>query len=232
MRGLSYLYEKHRIIHRDIKPSNVLVNTEGEIKICDFSVSGQLIDSMANSFVGTRSYMSPERLQGSPYSVASDLWSLGLALLEMSFGMYPIPPPDNATLIHIFGPSVAEEMGPPQPPGSAGFGYPGSNPRTPRTPRSPAITSHTHGGFHIQAKPMAIFELLEYIVNQSPPKLPSKIFSGDMRDFVERCLKKNPKERPDLQTLSAHTWMQGVEIDNSVDMSAWIKHITQLPTPP
>ena len=116
----------------------------------------------------------------------------------MSFGLYPIPPPDMSTLAQIFGPSVAEEMGPPQPPGSAGFGQ-GSNPRTPRTPRSPAITP---GGVHIQAKPMAIFELLEYIVNQSPPKLPIRIFSESMRDFVERCLKKNPKERPDLQTLS------------------------------
>ena len=41
-----------------MKPSNILVNSNGEIKICDFGVSGQLIDSMASSFVGTRSYMS------------------------------------------------------------------------------------------------------------------------------------------------------------------------------
>ena len=46
------------LIFVDVKPSNVLVNSRGEIKICDFGVSGQLIDSMANSFVGTRSYMS------------------------------------------------------------------------------------------------------------------------------------------------------------------------------
>ena len=48
---------------------------------------------------------------------------------------------------------------------------------------------------------MSIFELLEYIVNQPPPKLPSRVFSEEMRDFVGRCLKKNPSERPDLATL-------------------------------
>lgn len=62
LKGLSYLRDKHAIMHRDVKPSNILVNSSGEIKICDFGVSGQLIDSMANSFVGTRSYMSVSNL--------------------------------------------------------------------------------------------------------------------------------------------------------------------------
>ena len=46
----------------------------------------------------------PYFLQGSQYSVASDLWSLGLSLLEISLGIYPIPPPDQETLVQIFGP--------------------------------------------------------------------------------------------------------------------------------
>lgn len=50
------------LCHVDVKPSNILVNSRGEIKLCDFGVSGQLIDSMANSFVGTRSYMSVSQL--------------------------------------------------------------------------------------------------------------------------------------------------------------------------
>ena len=49
-----------------MKPSNILINTLGEVKMCDFGVSKKLLDTkgVANSFVGTRSYMAPERLKG------------------------------------------------------------------------------------------------------------------------------------------------------------------------
>jgi len=45
----------------------------------------------------------PERLQGSHYSVQSDIWSLGVSLVEMAIGTYPIPPPDDKLLASIFG---------------------------------------------------------------------------------------------------------------------------------
>ncbi|KAI9017882.1 kinase-like domain-containing protein [Phycomyces nitens] len=89
--GLIYLYDTHRIIHRDLKPSNVLVNAHGQIKLCDFGVSGQLINSVADTFVGTSSYMSPERIMGSPYSVKSDVWSLGMTVMELALGRFPFP---------------------------------------------------------------------------------------------------------------------------------------------
>uniref|UniRef100_A0A6B2G608 Dual specificity mitogen-activated protein kinase kinase 1 (Trinotate prediction) n=1 Tax=Myxobolus squamalis TaxID=59785 RepID=A0A6B2G608_MYXSQ len=47
---------------------------------------------MANTFVGTRSYMAPERLKGSEYTVRSDIWSLGLVIVELATGRYPYPP--------------------------------------------------------------------------------------------------------------------------------------------
>lgn len=46
----------------------------------------------------------PERLQGTQYTLQSDIWSLGLSLVEMAIGMYPIPAPDAKTLASIFGP--------------------------------------------------------------------------------------------------------------------------------
>jgi len=218
LRGLAYLREKHQIIHRDVKPSNILVNSQGEIKICDFGVSGQLIDSMANTFVGTRSYMSPERLQGSQYSVASDLWSLGLSLLEISLGIYPIPPPDPETLNQIFGPQAADSDNQMMQNATTGA-------------RAQARGAVVPAAARPQPKPMAIFELLEYIVNQPPPKLPAKVFSENMRDFVDRCLKRNANERADLSSLINHEWLKGVETDK-IDIAEWVSSISQVPTSP
>ncbi|KAI1850598.1 hypothetical protein JX265_004308 [Neoarthrinium moseri] len=87
--GLTYLYSKHHIMHRDIKPSNILVNSRGYIKLCDFGVSGELINSIADTFVGTSTYMAPERIQGEKYTVKSDVWSFGLSIMEMAIGKFP-----------------------------------------------------------------------------------------------------------------------------------------------
>ncbi|CAO3702547.1 unnamed protein product [Rhizopus stolonifer] len=96
-KGLVYLHTK-RVIHRDIKPSNILVTRKGEIKLCDFGVSGELINSVAQTFTGTQYYMAPERIQGNAYAVQSDIWSLGLTLIEVSQNRPALPPPDQPHL--------------------------------------------------------------------------------------------------------------------------------------
>lgn len=215
LKGLTYLREKHQIMHRDVKPSNILVNSRGEIKLCDFGVSGQLIDSLANSFVGTRSYMSPERLQGNHYSVQSDIWSMGLSLVEMAIGKYPIPPPKQAELERIFGNTTlkdqleAAKMGKPLPASKA----PVAGVDEPPT--------------------ISIFELLDYIVNQPPPVLPAEYFSKEFQDFVGSCLKKKPGERADLQTLMNHAFVKKTEqeYEKEVNFAGWVCRMMEIELP-
>ncbi|KAF8482213.1 kinase-like protein [Gautieria morchelliformis] len=96
--GLKFLKDSLQIIHRDVKPTNILVSKRGEVKLCDFGVSGQLEKSLAKTNIGCQSYMAPERIKGESqnnlgtYTVSSDVWSLGLSILELAMGTYPYPP--------------------------------------------------------------------------------------------------------------------------------------------
>uniref|UniRef100_A0A7S2C4M9 mitogen-activated protein kinase kinase n=1 Tax=Octactis speculum TaxID=3111310 RepID=A0A7S2C4M9_9STRA len=96
--GLGYL-NCESLMHRDIKGGNILLNSQGEVKITDFGISRKLDDTdaksdgdqrMASTVVGTKTYMSPERLEGKRYDDSADIWSLGIILVEAVTGNHPL----------------------------------------------------------------------------------------------------------------------------------------------
>eukprot|EP00484_Ammonia_sp_Unknown_P026931 CAMPEP_0197046476 /NCGR_PEP_ID=MMETSP1384-20130603/22185_1 /TAXON_ID=29189 /ORGANISM="Ammonia sp." /LENGTH=419 /DNA_ID=CAMNT_0042478281 /DNA_START=105 /DNA_END=1364 /DNA_ORIENTATION=- len=91
--GLDFLHTHKKQIHRDLKPSNICLNARGQAKVTDFGISRELKDSFgaARSYVGTHTYMSPERIRAEAYSFESDIWALGLTLMTCAIGKYPYP---------------------------------------------------------------------------------------------------------------------------------------------
>lgn len=149
----------------------MLINRRGQTKLCDFGVSGQLERSLAKTNIGCQSYMAPERIQGeqagavSAYTVASDVWSLGLSIIEFALGHYPYPP-----------------------------------------------ETYTN-----------IFAQLNAIVHGSPPGLPIGPYSEQARDFVSRCLRKVPEERPSYNQLLQHPFLTDQPEKEQLDMAAWVE---------
>ncbi|POM76164.1 STE/STE7 protein kinase [Phytophthora palmivora] len=90
LKGLAFLHSTHQL-HRDIKPSNLLINHFGDVKVSDFGIVREMENSMAKAttFVGTLTYMSPERIASEEYSYKSDVWSFGLSIMTCALGKFP-----------------------------------------------------------------------------------------------------------------------------------------------
>lgn len=101
IKGLTYLYEEHSVLHHGIAPSNIYVNTKGEIKLSEF----ELCQQNAQFAVGnvSKCYMAPERLKTEVEpTFKSDIWSLGITLLELATGRYPFFIADEFSSNSIF----------------------------------------------------------------------------------------------------------------------------------
>ena len=92
------------VVHRDLTPANLLLGRDNVVRILDFGLArvGDEGLSTGSAMMGTLPYMSPEQLRGEAQGVCSDLWSLGVVMVEMLTGRRPIPfaglESDGATL--------------------------------------------------------------------------------------------------------------------------------------
>jgi len=184
--GLTYLYSK-KIIHRDIKPSNILLGRDGTVKLCDFGVSGEFgTRGDANTFIGTSYYMAPERITGQSYNITSDVWSLGVTLLEVAQHRFP-------------------------------FGVEGDD-----------IDTGGGGG-----GPLGMIEIIQFIVAKPLPRLkdedgkdgePPISWSDNFKEFIDRCLERNPERRATPWRMKEHPWMEEMK-PKKVNMAKFLQQV-------
>ncbi|XP_042512214.1 mitogen-activated protein kinase 3-like isoform X2 [Macadamia integrifolia] len=116
LRGLKYIHSAN-VIHRDLKPSNLLLNSDCELKICDFGLARLTSENeFMTEYVVTRWYRAPELLlNSSDYTAAIDVWSVGCIFMELMNRKTLFPGRDHMhqmnLLIELLGTPNESELG-------------------------------------------------------------------------------------------------------------------------
>ncbi|HAF06871.1 MAG: serine/threonine-protein kinase [bacterium] len=102
LKGLSYIHSQ-QILHRDLKPDNIMLSDDGTVKITDFGLAfGKELINVTNpgTYIGTPAYFPPEQLAGREITLASDIFSLGVTVIEMITGTNPFEGKDQFETIN------------------------------------------------------------------------------------------------------------------------------------
>lgn len=95
---LEYMHNDKMIAHRDLKAENILLDKYNNIRLIDFGFSRQFTEDDPNlqTTCGSPAYIPPEMIKRQPYTIAADVWSLGVLLYAIVVGRLPFEDPENS----------------------------------------------------------------------------------------------------------------------------------------
>lgn len=173
-------------------------------------------------------FLQPERIQGDQYSVKSDVWSLGISVIEVALGRFPFMEGSSDDEDDDDDDDLPEELrgtlSPTQLEAQVNRRPKEEQDKTNTNGRKPKSSAKGGGGGGGGNSQMSILDLLQHIVNEPAPKLPrhDARFGPDMCDFVDLCLRKDPSARPSPKELTKHEYVKTME-SAKVDLLGWVK---------
>lgn len=91
---LMYLHNDQHVFHRDLKAENILLDENNNVRLSDFGMARNFMPNQKfDTICGSPAYMAPEVIQGHPYDLKSDVWSMGILLYAMVCGQLPFDDP-------------------------------------------------------------------------------------------------------------------------------------------
>jgi serine/threonine protein kinase len=156
------------------------------------SVCESSCQSMADTFVGTYTYMSPERIGGLPYGYAADVWSLGLSLLTLILGVFPY---ESAAQIKGYWGLLHDITTLPSPE---------LPPNDHESDRMGDDNESTEAAGHHQTQP----------IGSKSRSRKGCYYPPELRDFLAKCLAKDPSQRPSVRDLLQHPLVRGCTLED------------------
>lgn len=167
--------------------------------------------------------MQPERIQGAPYTIKSDVWSLGISLVELAQGRFPFAdPPESGEDDDSYDDqdTPVEERFDPE------ATLPVSSQRPNLSPKRHRKRGVSLGGGGMT---MSILDLLQHIVNEPAPQLVgrgSQTFPDSAVEFVDWCLDKDPSARKSPQELLQSEWIRSLTLTQA-ELTAWAQDVNK-----
>ncbi len=184
-------------------------------------------------FIALSNTVQPERIQGAEYSVKSDVWSLGISLIELANGRFPFSgstdddDDDDLEDAHALSPVPESELDPAQEKtpthGDTTFSASSRSRVRSSTIKSRRKRRSTGVSLHGEGMTMSILELMHQIVNEPAPRLcmtHSPEFSPEAIEFVDACLIKLPDQRKTPKALLGYEWMEWAR-RSTFDVRGW-----------